>query len=142
MILNNSITTLGSLNHKELRQQKELYVLLSKENFSAHDYPIIWHELNHMKKELDVSATIEIKDQYHWFLKLNEVKILFRPYLQRFDQLNQLYIEIIMMRDLLDIPKDKSLAEVTALIKKQSLSAFKHAPNTLLEKLMSLQDFK
>ncbi|WP_455462883.1 hypothetical protein [Candidatus Hodarchaeum mangrovi] len=122
-----------AVNEKEI---KELYRILKRENFPLSDYSIILHEINQMREELALSHSIEIKKLYSYFLELNELNLIFKNTINNYLRLNQIYIELRTVWDMLDYPKPFILHDLVENTNPFELMKLGLGKDSLLEKIL------
>jgi len=121
---------------------KELYRILKREKFPLSDYSIILHEINQMREELELSFSIEIRELYLYFLKLNEIKLLVKNTINNYLELNQLYIELRTVWDMLDHPKPFTLQDLVENINPLELMKLGLGKDSLLEKILLFRSLR
>ncbi|UCG03159.1 MAG: hypothetical protein JSW11_04050 [Candidatus Heimdallarchaeota archaeon] len=110
----------GRLHEQE--EIKDLQRLLSlKDNISDDLVITTWNSLKKMQEELELSSLYPIKQHYYFFQKLEEIRKALNLTSTNFPQLNQLYIEIITIRELLGLPETTPMSEIITLLQKESL---------------------
>ncbi|WP_455142429.1 hypothetical protein [Candidatus Hodarchaeum mangrovi] len=105
---------------------------------SEYNLTIIWHELKQMRAELEISQKIPISDLIDYYFKLITVKQAFNNQISNFVQLNQLYIELITIREMLDLSESVRISEIIDFIQNEDLTKLGIGKNSLLEKLLKL----
>lgn len=118
------------------KEIKELYRILKKEKYPLSDYSIILNEINQMREELGLSFSLGIKDLYLYFLKLNEIKSIVKNTINNYLELNQLYVELKTVWDMLDHPKPFILQDLVENINPIELVKFGIGKDSLLEKIL------
>ena len=107
---------------QEQEEIKDLQRLLSlKDNISDDIVITTWNSLKKMQEELELSSLYPIKQHYYFFQKLEEIRKALNLTSTNFTQLNQLYIEIITIRELFGLPETTSMSEIITLIQRESL---------------------
>ena len=126
------------------KQRDELELLRRKsylnEFFSVSEYEltIMLYEMKQMRSELEISQKIPISDLIDYYFKLITVKKAFNNQISNFTQLNQLYIELITIREMLDLSEYASVSEIIDGIQTEDLTKLGIGKNSLLEKLLKL----
>ncbi len=110
---------------EQLRENKELSDLrrlLSLKHTITDELVITtWNSLKKMQEELELSSLYPIKQHYYFYQKLEEIRKALNLTSTDFAQLNQLYIEIITIRELLGLHEITPISEIITLIQKVSL---------------------
>ncbi|MFW9906901.1 MAG: helix-turn-helix domain-containing protein [Candidatus Thorarchaeota archaeon] len=108
-----------------MSEQKELTdlrrLLNLKDNVSDKLVIQTWKSLKKMQEELELPSLYPIKQHYYFYQKLEEICKALNLTSTNFAQLNQLYIEIITIRELLGLPETTPMSDILALIQKESL---------------------
>jgi hypothetical protein len=136
-ILANGTPTDKSNSIKEFNKLKKLLNL--NDNTSEHELIATCRILKHMQTELNISPQTPIRELVSLYNKLTEVRAVFDLETNNFNQLNELFIEIITVREMADIPEDQSLPETLIKLRSKKLSAYGIGENSLLEKLLRYQ---
>ncbi len=120
-------TEIERLNEK--KELKELRRLLSLNgDISERAVMITWSALRKMQRELDLPSLSPIKQHYYFYRKLEEIRRVMNLSMN-FTQLNQLYIEITTLRDLLGLPEITPISEIITIVRKESLELFASLDN-------------
>lgn len=134
--------SIKKVNSEKQIDELELVKIKSylNEAFPISDYnlTIIWHELKQMRAELEISQKIPISDLIDYYFKLITVKQAFNNQISNFVQLNQLYIELITIREMLDLSESVRISEIIDFIQNEDLTKLGIGKNSLLEKLLKL----
>jgi len=134
--------SIKKLNSEKQRDDLELIMIKSYLNdffpVSEYDLTTIWHELRHMRSELEISQKIPISDLVDYYFKLISVKKAFNNQISNFVQLNQLYIELITIREMLDLSESINISGIIDFIQNKDLTKLGIGKNSLLEKLLKL----
>lgn len=113
---------------EKLREQKELKdlrrLLSLKGNNSEGVISATWTFLKKMQKELELPSLSPIKQHYYFYQKLEEIRKALNLPFTNFPQLNQLYIEINSVRELLGFPEMIPISEIITLIQRESFEKF------------------
>ncbi|MHA2306145.1 MAG: hypothetical protein ACXACU_12220 [Candidatus Hodarchaeales archaeon] len=136
-ILANGTSADKSNSIKEFNKLKKMLNLNG--NTSEHEFIATCRILKHMQTELNISPQTPIRELVSLYNKLTEVRAVFDLETNNFNQLNELFIEIITVREMADIPKDQSLPELLIKLRSKKLSAYGIGENSLLEKLLRYQ---
>lgn len=124
----------------ELRDLKRL--LEMKGEYSEDQVHETWTSLKEMQKELDLPSLYPVRHHYYFYLRIEEIKNALAPFPTDFQQLNQLYVEINIFRDRLELPATSSISEVISLIRRKSLDelmALEIGSDSLFLKILLLQ---
>ena len=109
-------------NLSEQKELKDLRRLLSlKDNISNKLVIQTWYSLKKMQQELELPSLYPIKQHYYFYQKLEEIREALNLTSTNFAQLNQLYIEIVTIRELLGLPEITPMSDILALIQKEPL---------------------
>ena len=109
-------------NLSEQKELKDLRRLLSlKDNISNKLVVQTWYSLKKMQQELEIPSLYPIKQHYYFYQKLEEIREALNLTSTNFAQLNQLYIEIVTIRELLGLPEITPMFDILALIQKEPL---------------------
>lgn len=126
----------------EQKELKKLRRLLSlRGDISERVVMATWSFLKKMQKELDLPSLSPIKQHFYFFLKLDEIRRVLNLSMN-FSQLNQLYIEITTLRDLLGLPEITPISEIITIVQRDSLDLFTSLDNraeSLLFRILLLQ---
>ena len=101
-----------------------------------------WNSLKSMQDELELPSLYPMKQHYYFYLRLEEIRNALAPFSSDFIQLNQLHVEINLLRGLLELPESSSISEVISLIRNKSLEelmALEFGSDSLLLKVILLQ---
>ncbi len=74
-----------------------------------------------MQNELELPSLYPIKQHYHFYQKLEEIRKSLNISSLDFTQLNQLYNEITALRELLGLPETTPISKIITMIQKESL---------------------
>ncbi len=133
MLLNNLLST-------ELRKLEELrklkIILKSDDGLFDHAVNAVWCTLKQMKLALGLDYQTPIDDLVRIFKQFNTIRILFNLKSNDYSQLNQLLIEITVVKDMLNLPDTTPLPEILSQIKPEQLSSLGIGNDSLLEKMM------
>lgn len=139
MLLNNLLST-------ELRKLEELrklkIILKSDDRLFDHAVNVVWCTLKQMKLVLGINYQIPIDDLVRIFKQFEDIRIVFNLKSNDYSQLNQLLIEITVVKDMLNIPNTTKLTEVLSQIKPEQLSSLGIGNDSLLEKMLLYSWFK
>lgn len=128
---------------REKSELKDLKRLLEmKGDFSEDLLQETWDSLKRMQTELDLPTLHPMKYHYYFYSRLEEIKSALTPFPTDFLQLNQLYVEINVFRELLKLPATSSLSQVITSIRKKSLDelmSLKIGSDSLFLKILLLQ---
>ncbi|MFX0126214.1 MAG: hypothetical protein ACFFAE_21520 [Candidatus Hodarchaeota archaeon] len=126
----------------EEKELKELRKLLSlRGDISEGVVMATWNFLKKMQQELDLPTLSPIKQHYYFFQKLKEIRRALNLSLT-FTQLNQLYVEITTLRDLLGLPEITPISEIISIVQREALDLFASLDNradSLLFRILLLQ---
>ena len=104
-------------NLSEQKELKDLRRLLSlKDNISNKLIIQTWYSLKKMQQELELPSLYPIKQHYYFYQKLEEIREALNLTSTNFAQLNQLYIEIVTIRELLGLPETTPMSDILTLI--------------------------
>ena len=122
---------------KSIKGFNELKRLLNL-NGSASEHEIIstCRILKHMQVELNISQKTPLSELVSLYNKLTEIRAVFDLETNNFSQLNELFIEITTVREMVGIPRDRPLPELLVSLRSKTLSSFGIGENSLLEKLL------
>ncbi|MHA1979051.1 MAG: hypothetical protein ACW98I_19255 [Candidatus Hodarchaeales archaeon] len=124
----------------ELKDLKRIFEI--KGEFSEDQVQETWNSLKKMQEELELPSLYPMKHHYYFYLRLEEIKNALAPFPTDFLQLNQLHVEINILRGLLELPATSTISEVINLIRKKSLEelmALEIGSDSLLFKILLLQ---
>ena len=137
-MIKNSVSSkpelLRTKNLKELRR-----LLSLKGNFSEEEVIQIWQHLKKMQDELELPSLYPIKQHYHFYQKLQEIRKSLDFTSLDFVQLNQLYNEITALRELLGLPETTPISKIISMIRKvtlERLASLEVKPDSLLLKIL------
>jgi len=107
---------------REKTELKDLKRLLEMKGEFSEDFVVeTWNSLKKMQEELELPSLYPMKYHYYFYTRLVEIKNALSPFPTDFKQLDQLYVEINVFRDMLKLPTTSSISEVICLIRKKSL---------------------
>ncbi|MFX1283944.1 MAG: hypothetical protein ACFFB5_09825 [Promethearchaeota archaeon] len=124
---------------KELKELRKLLRL--RGNISERVVMATWSFLKRMQQELDLPSLSPIKQHYYFYLKLEEIRHALKLSLN-FTQLNQLYVEITTLRDLLGLPEITPISKIISIVQREALDLFASLDNradSLLFRILLLQ---
>jgi hypothetical protein len=81
-----------------------------------------WYFIKKMQEELEIPSLYPIKQHYYFYQKLEEIRKELNLSSADFIQLNQLYIEITTLREILKLPETTPISEIISLIRKEPLA--------------------
>lgn len=117
----NSLLSSEGKDSQEIQNQKELRRILSLKGISSEKVvKRTWILLKQMQKELHLPTLYPIKQHYHFYQKLDEIKKTLHHPLD-FPQLNQLFNEITALRELLGLPETISVSRIIQRVRKEPL---------------------
>ncbi|MHA1215039.1 MAG: hypothetical protein ACTSPG_07060 [Candidatus Hodarchaeales archaeon] len=126
-------------DEQEFRKLKE-YVRDNRD-ISEHDLTAIWHEIKHMRSELDISDNVSSIELFNYYNKLIKIKKAFNNQVNSFPLLNQLYIELTTVKEMLNLPDGITVPKIIEYIRSKEISELGIGEDSLLEKLLSLSFF-
>ena len=139
MLLNNLLST----ELRKLEELKKLKIILkSDDGLFDHAVNAVWCTLKQMKLILGLNHQIPIDDLVRIFKQFEDIRIVFNLKSNDYSQLNQLLIEITVVKDMLNIPNTTKLTEVLSQIKPEQLSSLGIGNDSLLEKMLLYSWFK
>jgi hypothetical protein len=126
--------TVDFTNQKELDELTKHHDLPS---FSS-EYDLIstWLVIIHMSSVLELPLDTPIRDLVELYKKLNEILQVFSLQNPNFIQLNLLYVELTIVRDMLNLPNTSSIAEVVDRVKQEELPTLGIGENSFLERVL------
>ncbi len=96
--------------------------------------------LQHLKLELNLPRNIDMKTLIGLYQVLEDIREIFDMKTSNYNQLNEIYIELVTVRDMLDLPKDLSMKAVVnyiiTFIDFDTLASLGIGRNSLLEKIL------
>lgn len=132
-------TQLTSLNQKSLnsKQLKELrYYLNQHREDTNHVLNNKWKIIKHMQSDLGLDPDLPTKDLTDLFLRLEEIKTVFKLKSVTFLQLERILVELETVKDMLNIPKNTSLEDVIAEISPFDIPMLGVGYNSNLERIL------
>ncbi|MHA1973643.1 MAG: hypothetical protein ACTSW1_11650 [Candidatus Hodarchaeales archaeon] len=143
MMFNGFENNMGVNKQKDEQEFKKLKEYVRENNdISEHDLTAIWHEIKHMRSELDIADNISSIELYNYYCKLIIIKKAFSSQVTNFPQLNQLYIELTTIREMLNLPDTMTTPKIIELIRSKKISELGIGTDSLLEKLLSVSFYK
>ncbi len=110
----------GVNDQNELRSLRKLENL---KNDTASEVVInTWYFLKKMQEELEIPYLYPIKQHYYFYQKLEEIRKALNLSSSDFIQLNQLYIEITTLREILKLPETTPISDIISMIRKEPLT--------------------
>lgn len=98
-----------------------------------------WRMIRHMNSVLELPVDTPIKTLVELFEKLREIQQVFKLQNTNFIQLNVLHVELITVRDMLNLPETMSIVEVINQITPEILPTLGVGEDSFLEKVLRLQ---
>ncbi|UCE12656.1 MAG: hypothetical protein JSV04_10735, partial [Candidatus Heimdallarchaeota archaeon] len=95
-----------------------------------------------MQSDLNLPPQTPIRELIKLFNTFQEIRKAFDLHTNNFSQLNELYIEIVTIREMLDLPKNLSINEVLSQIPPELVPFLGVGRNSLLERLLQLYTLK
>lgn len=96
--------------------------------------------LQHLKLELNLPRHVDIKSLIGLYQTLEDIREIFDLKTSNYSQLNELYIELVTVRNMLDLPRDLSMKAVVnyiiTFVDFQTLASLGIGHNSLLEKML------
>ncbi len=137
------LNILLSTELRKLEELKKLKIILkSDDGLFDHAVNEVWCTLKQMKLILGINPQIPIDDLVRIFKQFEDIRIVFNLKSNDYSQLNQLLIEITVVKDMLNIPNTTKLTEVLSQIRHEQLSSLGIGNDSLLEKMMLYSWFK
>ncbi|MHA2074458.1 MAG: hypothetical protein ACW97X_07550 [Candidatus Hodarchaeales archaeon] len=138
-----SLNNLISHELKKLEELRKLRIILkSDDGLFDHAVNEVWCTLKQMKLTLGLDPQIPIDELARIFKQFIEIQMVFNLKTYDYSQLNELLIEITVVRDMLNLPDTTPLSEVLFQIKPEQLSSLGIGNDSLLEKMMLFSWFK
>jgi hypothetical protein len=138
-----SLNNLISSELKKLEELKKLRIILkSDDGLFDHAVNEVWCTLKQMKLTLGLDPQIPIDELVRIFKQFVEIRMVFNLKPNDYSQLNELLIEITVVKDMLNLPDTTTLPEVLSQIKPEQLSSLGIGNDSLLEKMMLFSWFK
>lgn len=128
---------------KKLPEFKELKNHLKQVSGSSeHVLTAAWRFIKHMQSELNLPPQTPMRELIRLFNAFQEIRKAFDLHTNNFSQLNELYVEIITVREMLDLPKDLSVTEILSRITPELVPSLGVGRNSLLERLLQFYVLK
>ncbi|MHA2054369.1 MAG: hypothetical protein ACW99F_12300 [Candidatus Hodarchaeales archaeon] len=130
------MTTLNqkSLNSKQLEELRCYFK--QHRNDPNHVLNTKWKVIKHMQSDLGLDPNLSTKELTNLFLRLEEIKTIFKLKSVTFMQLERILVEIETVKDMLDIPRNTPLEEVIAEISPYDIPNLGVGNNSNLERIM------
>ncbi|MHA2224125.1 MAG: hypothetical protein ACXAC8_02900 [Candidatus Hodarchaeales archaeon] len=131
---------LNNLLSNELRKLEELrklrIILKLDDRLLDHAVNEVWYTLKQMKISLGLDPQIPIDELVRIFKQFEEIRMVFNLKTHDYRQLNELLIEITVVKDMLNFSNITPLPEILSQIKPEQLSSLGIGKDSLLEKMM------
>ncbi|MHA2248190.1 MAG: hypothetical protein ACXADY_24790 [Candidatus Hodarchaeales archaeon] len=138
-----SLNNLISSELKKLEELRKLRIILkSDDGLFDHAVNEVWCTLKQMKLSLGLDPQIPIDELVRIFKQFVEIRMIFNLKAYDYSQLNELLIEITVVKDMLNLPDTATLPDVLSQIKPEQLSSLGIGNDSLLEKMMLFSWFK
>ena len=127
-------------NRKEFFELKKH--LRSTQELKGVDPLSLWRSLNRLRGELQIPRTTPIMEVLRLFRKIEEIREVFDLPAVSYNILNELYVEIATVRDMINLPEDTPLLELLKKVKPDQLPLLGIGKDSLFEKLLQIHRYK
>ncbi len=135
-ITSNEVKGKSNLETEELRILK--LIITDEKELTEHQLIAKWKILKHMQSELELPSDISIFELLTLFKKFEEIRNTFGLETINFKQLNEILINIVTVKDMLDFPSETSISEIVSNLIFRDIANLGLGENSLLEKLLLL----
>ncbi|NHJ01585.1 MAG: hypothetical protein EAX86_05550 [Candidatus Heimdallarchaeota archaeon] len=135
-ITSNEVKGKSNLETEELRILK--LIITDEKELTEHQLIAKWKILKHMQSELELPSDVSIFELLALFKKFEEIRNTFGLETINFKQLNEILINIVTVKDMLDFPSETSISEIVSNLIFRDIANLGLGENSLLEKLLLL----